>query len=118
MSKALPKDATLHDVLPSLDKPESFVRQVVGVLHEATKGHGNIVMRLGVTGTGQAPNYRIEHAAGGAPIMAFDGANHKPWPDGENFSSASNWSEAVMTKDEVANLLGAIRGYRPPTQRA
>ena len=55
MPKALPKDATLHDVLPSLEKPESFVRQVVGVLHEATKEHGNVVMRLGVTGTGAKP---------------------------------------------------------------
>lgn len=116
MSKSLPKDVTLRDVLPSLDKPKSFVRQVVGVMHEAAKDHGDIIMRLGVTGTGRAPNYRLESAAGGVPIMALDGANHKRWADGESFSSAPNWSTAVMTKDEVATLLGDIRGYRatPP----
>ena len=113
MPNSLPKNATLRDLLPTLEKPESFVRQVVGVMHEATKEHGAIVMRLGITGTGRAPNYRIERSEGGAPIMALDGANHKQWPEGENFAAAPNWSSAIMTKDEVANLLGEIRGYRP-----
>lgn len=113
MPESLPKNATLRDLLSSLDKPESFVRQVVGVMHEAAKEYGEIIMRLGITGTGRAPNYRIERAEGGAPVMALDGANHKRWADGENFAAAANWSSDIMTKDEVANLLGEIRGYRP-----
>ena len=113
MSEPLKKNATLRDLLSSLDKPESFVRQVVGVMHEAAKEYGEIVMRLGVRGTGRAPNYRIKRAEGGAPLMALDGANHKRWADGENFAAAPNWSSAIMTKHELANLLGEIRGYRP-----
>lgn len=112
MSKSIPMDATLRDVLPSLEKPEAFVRQVVGVMHHAAKEHGPIVMRLGITGKGSAPNYRIEGAEGGSPFMALDGANHRPWADGESFSSQTNWSTVTMTKDEVTNLLGDIRGYK------
>lgn len=118
MSVSLPKDATLRDVVTLLDKPENFVRQVVGVMHKAAKECGEVVMRLGITGTGHAPNYRIEHGEDGTPIMAIDGANHKAWADGESFSAAPNWSTAVMTKEEVANLLGEIRGYPPTRQRA
>jgi len=112
MPVSLPKNATLRDVVPSLDKPESFVRQVVGVMHEVAKEHGDIVMRLGVTGTGRSPNYRVESALSGEQIMALDGANHKRWPDGENFSGVGTWSTAVMTKDEVSKLLGEIREFR------
>ena len=112
MPTSLAQNATLRDVVPSLDKPESFVRQVVGVMHEATKEYGEIVMRLGITGTGRAPNYRIERKEDGTPVLALDGANHKRWADGENFSSAPNWSTTVMTKDEVTALLGDSRGYR------
>ncbi len=114
MKTSLSQDATLRDVLPSLDNPENFVRQALGVMHDATKEHGSVVMRLGITGTGRAPNYRLENAETGDPIMALDGANHRRWPDGEIFLAAPNWSTAVMSKDAVANLLGEIRGYSPP----
>lgn len=116
MPTALPRDATIRDVLASLSNPESFVRQVVGVMHEAAREHGEIVVRLGITGTGKAPNYRVESATSGVPLIALDGANHQRWPDGENFSAANNWSSAAMTKDEVAKLLGEIRG-RPGLRR-
>ena len=118
MPVSLSKNATLRHIITLLDKPETFVRQVVGVMHQAAKECGEVVMRLGITGTGQAPNYRIEHAEDGSPIVAINGANHKAWADGENFSAAPNWSTAVMTKEEVANLLGEIREYRPARQRA
>lgn len=114
MDALLPENATLRDVVASLDKPESFVRQVLGTIHEGTKAHGPIVIRLGVTGKGRTPNYRLESAGNGEPIMAIDGANHKPWRDGDNFSGATTWSTEVMTKDEVASLLGEIRGYSRP----
>jgi len=117
MKTSLSQDATLRDVLASLDKPESFVRQALGVMHDATKEHGLVVMRLGITGKGSAPNYRLENAETGDPIMALDGANHKRWRDGENFSAAPNWSTAVMSKDAVASLLGEIRGYSPPKSK-
>ena len=117
MDTPRPPDATLRDVLASLDRPESFVRQALGVMLEVAKEHGPVVMRLGITGRGRAPNYRLENAETRDPIIALDGANHRPWPDGASFSAAPNWSTEVMSKDEVANLLGEVRGYSPPKRK-
>ncbi len=112
MSATLSKDAKLGDLLALLDNPEGYVREVFGVMHAANKAHGDIVVRLGVTGTGKFPNYRIEPSQGGEPIFAVDGANHKRWPEGENFGDPANWSSSTMSTDQVRDLLGDIRNYR------
>jgi hypothetical protein len=108
----LPKDVTLRDLLQKFENPDDFVRRAFGVLHDASKEHGDVVMRLGLTGTGKRPNYRLEEAATGRPIVAIDGNNHQPWPGDEDFTSAANWSERVMSKNEVAELLAEIRNFR------
>lgn len=51
------------------------------------------------------------HAIGGEPIMAFNGANHKSWPESETFAGAGTWSEATMSKHDVEKLLGKIRNF-------
>ncbi len=112
MTNTLPDDATLRDLLATLDNKDAFVSQVFGVAHHASKEHGDIVIRLGVTGTGKVPNYRIEDATSGMPIIAINGANHQPWPEGEEFSAPNNWSRATMTKAQIEELLGEIRNFK------
>lgn len=114
MSRTLPDAATLRDILWNLVDADAFVSQVFGVAHRATKDHGEVQIRLGVTGTGRLPNYRVEHANTGEPIFAVDGANHQRWPNGESFSGLANWSTAVMTKAQVEALLGEIRDFQRP----
>lgn len=79
----LPPDATLRDLKSMLADPDAFISRACGVIHRLRR-HGDVQMRLGVTGTGRFPNYRIEEAGSGKPIMAIDGANHEAWPDGAN----------------------------------
>lgn len=107
----LPKDATLRDLRPMLADPDAFVSRAYGVIHRAAKENGEVALRLGVMGTGQYPNYRIEHSESGEPITAYNGANHEPWPDGEKFDGAATWSDNTMTKSEVETLLGEIRNF-------
>lgn len=107
----LPKNATLRDLLSTLDHPDAFISKAFGVINHATKEHGVVVMRLGITGTGKAPNYRIE-SANGEPIRAFNGANHEPWPDGESFTGRDTWSDETMSKADVEALLGEIRNFK------
>lgn len=107
----LPSDATLRDLKSMLSDPDAFVSRAFGVLHRVAKDHGDVAMRLGITGTGQFPNYRIEEATSGRPIIALNGANHEPWPEGEKFDGTGTWSEATMSKAEVEGLLGEIRGF-------
>jgi hypothetical protein len=107
----IPKDATLREVRSMLDNPDVLVSRAFGVIHQLAKSHGEVRCRLGITGTGKFPNYRIE-APSGHPIMAINGTNHEPWPDGEAFDGATTWSEATMSKLEIEILLGEIRNFK------
>jgi hypothetical protein len=112
----LPKDATLRDLAAKLTDADTYVSKAYGVMHAASKERGAIVMRIGVTGTGKIPNYRLEDATTSVPFRAYDGGTHEPWPPHEDFSSPANWSTATMSKEEVATLLGEIRNFRPKGQ--
>ena len=112
MAAIIPKDATLRDVRSMLPKAESFVRKILGVMLEHKQGHGPIIMRLGITGTGQAPNYRLENTKGQA-VVAIDGVTHTPWPAHERFDSSGNWSTATMTEEDIKQLIAEIRPFAP-----
>jgi hypothetical protein len=83
----------------------------------ACRGHGEIVIRMGTTGTGRAPNYRVEMAAG-QPIVAINGANHEPWPEGWAFEGNENWSSTSMTYSDVQSALAAVLPHKKGTLRA
>ena len=106
----LSKGATLREIRPMLADPEHFVSKAFGVIHKASKTDSSVRLRLGITGTGQYPNYRLEDATG-KPTVAIDGANHEPWPEGEKFDGSDTWSDATMTRHEVESLLGEIRNF-------
>lgn len=104
------RDATITDVLRTLADPEEYVRRVLSTVSSIRSKHGSVVVRIGVTGNGFLPNYRIDHSGTSCePINAFDGATHKPFTDVANIDT-ENWSTCSMTYDEVRELLGRIRG--------
>ena len=110
MSTTLAPDSTLRDLKTTMDGPENFVRQVVGSMMRIGKQVGEpVVVRLGVTGKGRAPNYRIETVAEQRLVAAIDGANHSAWPEDVRFDATSTWSTATMTLPEGQMLLGDIR---------
>ncbi|MDT0507602.1 hypothetical protein [Novosphingobium sp. MMS21-SN21R] len=118
MANTLAPDSTLLDLSGKIDDLEDFVRQVFGVMRLASKEHGAaLIMRLGITGAGRAPNYRLEMVETGQAVMAIDGANHRPWPDGSRFDAPANWSSSTMTLEQVQQLLGDIRGWRGAMHR-
>ena len=109
MKKILSPDATLRELTVTLKDREEFVRAGLSVML-AQPRREEIVLRLGVTGTGQLPNYRLERD--GAPFLALNGNGHRPWPAHEKFDGADTWSTAVMTLREVQELrrdLGTAR---------
>jgi len=108
---------TLRELTPKLSKPEAFVRAVIGVMHSASKQHGDVVIRMGTTGTGKLPNYRIEAASTLEPIQAIDGTGHKPWTGEEGFTGPANWSTATMTRTDVEDVLIGITGYKRPATK-
>ncbi len=111
MPTPLPSNATLNDLRSSPLEKVSFARKALGVMSKARSSHGVVVLRMGVTGTGQQPNYRLEDASGN-PLLAIDGGNHKPWPEGANFGEPGNWSSVTMTYEDVAGVIASITGYK------
>lgn len=122
----LPTNVSIPDVLQTLARPEHYVRGILEILHECRREHGNATVRIGVTGDGIAPHYRIdfrmpENVLGIANGIfgAFDGRSHKliRWIDDSSQEDgsvlqANHWSTRSMTIDEVATYLGQIRGFK------
>ena len=105
-------DATIADVVRKLNKPEDYVRGVLGVMVAERHQHGAVVVRIGIRGTGAMPNYRIDLAAEPSPpIQAYDGQTHRGFTDVRNIDT-DNWSSRSMTFEEVRGLIGAIRGHK------
>jgi hypothetical protein len=124
---ALPENATISDILPTLDNAESYVRQVLGNMADYRKTHGAAVVRLGTTGRGIAPHYRVqkEHDEAGfgellgrviddesGYFTAFHGRSHKQLAWGSRELRGQHWSTRAMSFDEVQSVLGQLRGYQ------
>jgi hypothetical protein len=109
MPKTLPKDASIADIAPTLKDGAVFAAQVRHRMIQAEKSHGPVVARIGVTGQGVAPNFRVD-AVGGHPIMAYDGQSYEAF--GELNTDDANWSSASMTLQEVTDLVAKMRGIK------
>lgn len=107
----LPSDVTLADILTQLDQPEEFTRRVLQTMVNYGKQHGDLLLRLGITGNGRRPNYRLDSANTSQPLAAIDGNSHKPFAPHEDIRAPRNWSTQPMVLAEVQDVLGKIRGY-------
>jgi hypothetical protein len=116
MAKIAP-DSTIADVVDTLIDRENYLRGVVGNLSPRHRQHGSAVVRIGITGEGKAPHYRVEtppDAPGNQPgRTAFNGRNHEILVD-DDLMMEQNWSERSMTLAEVRTLLGQVMSIRPP----
>ena len=108
--KHIASNATIADVKSTLSKPEDYVCRVLSKLLQMQKVHGAVIVRIGVTGKGKMPHFRIDNAAGD-PIQAFDYLG-EPFPD-YNPAETDDWSTQPMTLEEVEKVLGEIRSVRP-----
>jgi hypothetical protein len=126
MATILPPDATLPDVLATLAKAEHYVRGMLENLYECKREHGSATARIGITGGGIAPHYRIDYSGPenkfnikNAVFGAFDGRNHKiiDWIEEAGQLDGSvlkneHWSTRSMSIRDVAAFLGQIRNFK------
>lgn len=104
----LQSDATLVDVYPHLaGERRVFVANVRHKMDKARKDHGPVSVRIGITGNGSRPSFRIDRT-GAAPI-AYD-ANLRQFTDAELSESA--WSTRSMSFEEVHDFLRRILDAR------
>jgi hypothetical protein len=127
MAKDLPPDVILTDDAIKLRYPLRYVRGVIGNMFDFKKDHGDVFLRLGTTGIGAAPHYRLQKdpTTGGTSVgeivahlhdgtiaeyfSAFSGLNHMPLEWGRDELITSNWSKRSMSLEEVQKYLGELR---------
>ncbi len=102
------RDATLASIRKKLDKPEDFVIGAMRNMRPLWRDNPDTRLRIGVTGKGKAPNYRLEPTESTEGV-AFNGANHEPFPPDEQINGAANWSTATMSWLDLQATMGEIR---------
>jgi hypothetical protein len=110
MMKTLPEDATVENILPSLTDQDDYVSGLFGKLRKANQQTGNAVVRIGITGKGRHPAYRIEHPGNDIQPEPFDGQLHRAFTD-VKATYDENWSTQTMTYQEIEDLLGRLRNF-------
>jgi hypothetical protein len=121
----LATDITLADVVAAhtLGRPLDYVRGVLENLHFATRKHGSVFVRLGITGTGQYPHYRIDSLERRKGVFddrehdhfmaleAYNGRNHRPLVrEGEEVDILrdEHWSTRGMAHPDVQALFRSV----------
>lgn len=111
-------NSTLDDVASRLLKAGEYVLGVFNHMYECRKKMGTSYVRIGVTGEGKVPHYRIEYDVVDQkypiPIYdAFNGWNHEKLVD-EDVLRDGNWSTRRMDFDEVVAVLTKVRTPEKP----
>lgn len=122
----LPDDFTFVDLWRKklLADPEEFLRNVARNLREREKAlQRPCTVRIGLSGSGKFPNYRIEPIMEGdepswaelaAKNTAFGGKSHKVQMSG---LLSEHWSRTAMTTDQADMLRQAVIGEKRPLSR-
>ena len=104
----IPTNAVIEDVLPTLSNAEEYVRVVLDNLYKCERDHASCTVRIGITGEGKAPYYRIDYTNEDGSTGLFGSFAGKIAGKGIE-THEETWSDRSMTKEEVANVLGQLR---------
>jgi hypothetical protein len=109
MPTTISNDTSIADIAPTLKDGAMFTARVRQRMIQEQKLHGPVVARVGVTGKGVAPNFRIDTVSG-QPIKSYDGQSYEPFS--ELNTHDKNWSTASMTLQEVSDLAAKMRSIK------
>jgi hypothetical protein len=112
MPETIPSDSTVESVWPHLTYQKDYVSGALQKMRQCNQAHGNSSIRIGVTGTGQRPYYRVTYNApdGSEQIFASFYDTHEPLENG--FVDSGNWSDKSMTFDELLNFYADKIGFK------
>jgi hypothetical protein len=121
---ALSPDATLADVVSTLEQPEEYVRCVLSNMHACKKEQdGDVAVTIGITGGGKVPFYRVDtvreitinnktvNMPGSFPM--YNGRSHRRMDEVTRaVMQGEHWSKRSMNYEEVRGLLGQLRNSK------
>jgi hypothetical protein len=102
-------DATLADVWPTLKNPKAYVQGVLINMWECGSKHHEAYLRLGITGKGLYPSYRvIFHQDGEEKVYNSYTDSHVPFTPPYDKVMPGDWSTKLMGFHEVIGLIGKL----------
>lgn len=116
MPKKILADSTIATVWPHLTHQRDYVAGALNKARLCNKAHGNAFIKIGVTGSGQKPCYRVFYktANGSEEIFGSYWDMHDPLENEHAINT--NWSTAAMTYEEVHALMA--EKHSPPSKKA
>ena len=111
----------LRDILAALGKPEKYLCGVLGDIILCRRMYGSADVRIGTTGRGIAPHYRIEPEAicfrrlSDDPCpdcVAYHGQSHKELKWEPDRLCDGSWSSQIWTIEDVQTFLSQMRMSR------
>ena len=114
MANQLPKCATIISVYDDLTYPSKYCRSVLQRMRECVREHGKTAVRIGITGSGQKPCYRICYA----DEQGAEKVHGSWWDMGDPLSTedavTQNWSTESVSYKELEDFLASRLGYEGP----
>jgi hypothetical protein len=109
-------DATIDDLVDSLDDPEDYVRRALDNLRAEVRKEPNSRLTIGITGYGVYPNYRIDTPVelkkldmqSMSPSKIFSGRTHQEIVDPSGVRD-ERWSAASTSLVELQALLSNLK---------
>jgi hypothetical protein len=106
----LAADATLVTERHRIKDLDNYLRIVFGHMRSCQNKHGNAHLRIGVLGSGAAPNHKVVHDAGDKEISYGAYSGEHAFTDVE-VQEGVTWSSARMSYADVEALFSEVRGY-------
>ena len=100
----IPADSTIATVWPLLTPQSKYVRGVLADMRRCRDKLGSALVRIGVTGTGQKPYYRIFSISEDGDQQVFGSFYDNREPLENGFAETSNWSVSAMTLSELEDF--------------
>jgi hypothetical protein len=105
MPKKLPPDATIATIWRTLKHPRDYIANVRYKMLKCKDLHGNSYVKIGITGTGQKPCYRITYLDKGGEEKIYGSFWDMHDPLDIEHSLTGNWSTASMGFAEIDQLM-------------
>ena len=122
MAEHIAPDSKVSDIVGTLSNPTEYVRRIIENFVGDKFDRQNAVVRIGVTGAGIVPHYKIEyptiikiagvdHSMKAARI--YHGSSHKEMKTFANEDAREeHWSTASMSFGDLTTLIGELRKKR------
>lgn len=105
------KDATIATVWRHLTPHKKYVANVLAKMRKCRTQQGGASVRIGITGTGQKPYFRIFSEDSEEQPIIFGSFYDNGDPLENGFANSQNWSTASSTLEELENFYADKIGY-------